>query len=46
MKIEEKRVLFRFYNEIDVKRVMDGMPPFFSRQLIVFHRLMKGEDPI
>lgn len=24
--IEEKRVMFRFYNEIDMKKVMDGIP--------------------
>ncbi|MBA0879066.1 hypothetical protein Goshw_003306 [Gossypium schwendimanii] len=24
--LESKRILFRFYSEIDLKRVMDGMP--------------------
>ncbi|KAH1063384.1 hypothetical protein J1N35_028371 [Gossypium stocksii] len=44
--IEDKRVLFRFYNKIDVQRVVDGLPWFFNRHLIIFHRLMKGEDPV
>ncbi|MBA0731796.1 hypothetical protein Golax_022759, partial [Gossypium laxum] len=43
--LENKRILFRFYSEIDLKRVLDGMPWFFSRHLIVFHRLRRGEEP-
>ncbi|MBA0738326.1 hypothetical protein Gogos_011702 [Gossypium gossypioides] len=39
--IGEKRVLFRFYNMIDLNRVIDGMPWFFNRHLIVFHKLEK-----
>lgn len=42
--IGEKRVLFRFYNMIDLKRVIDGMPWFFNRNLIVFHKLENEED--
>ncbi|MBA0817421.1 hypothetical protein Gohar_021930 [Gossypium harknessii] len=45
MEIEDKRILFRYYSEIDLKRVMDGMPWFFNRHLIVFHTLIRGEDP-
>ncbi|MFQ6669210.1 hypothetical protein Gotur_034551, partial [Gossypium turneri] len=45
MEIEDKHILFQFYSEIDLKRVMDGMPWFFNQHLIVFHRLIKGEDP-
>ncbi|MBA0729681.1 hypothetical protein Golax_022852 [Gossypium laxum] len=45
MEIEDKYILFRFYSKIDLKRVMDGMPWFFNRHLIVFHRLIRGEDP-
>ncbi|MBA0548731.1 hypothetical protein Golob_019813 [Gossypium lobatum] len=45
MEIEDKRIFFRFYSEIDLKRVMDDMPWFFNRHLIVFHRLIRGEDP-
>ncbi|MBA0576276.1 hypothetical protein Golob_027969 [Gossypium lobatum] len=28
--LKNKRILFRFYNEIDLKRVLDGMPWFFN----------------
>lgn len=28
-KIEDKRILFGFYNEIDLRRVIDEMPWFF-----------------
>ncbi|MFQ6623646.1 hypothetical protein Gotur_003348 [Gossypium turneri] len=45
MEIEDKHILFRFYSKIDLKWVMDGMPWFFNRHLIVFHRLIRGEDP-
>ncbi|KAK5824816.1 hypothetical protein PVK06_019600 [Gossypium arboreum] len=44
--IEEKRIMFRFYNEIDLKRVMDEIPSFFNMHLIIFHRLTRGEDPV
>ncbi|MBA0575111.1 hypothetical protein Golob_024152 [Gossypium lobatum] len=43
--LENKRILFRFYSEIDLKRVLDGMPWFFNRHLIVFHKLAGDEDP-
>ncbi|KAH1114653.1 hypothetical protein J1N35_008031 [Gossypium stocksii] len=26
LKIEEKQILFRFFNEIDLKRMLDGIP--------------------
>ncbi|MBA0754765.1 hypothetical protein Gogos_021980 [Gossypium gossypioides] len=45
IEIEEKHILFQFYSKIDLKRVTDGMPWFFNRHLIVFHRLIRGEDP-
>ncbi|MBA0573545.1 hypothetical protein Golob_000815 [Gossypium lobatum] len=44
--IEDKRILFRFYNEIDIQRVVDDIPWFFNRHMIIFHRLMKGEDSL
>ncbi|MBA0781632.1 hypothetical protein Gotri_002538, partial [Gossypium trilobum] len=34
--IEEKSYLFRFYYEIDLKRVSEGMPWTFNRHLIIF----------
>lgn len=46
LEIEDKRVLFRFYNELDIKRVIEGMPWFFNRHLFLFHKMEKGEDPL
>ncbi|MBA0712746.1 hypothetical protein Golax_011824 [Gossypium laxum] len=43
--MENKRILFQFYNEIGLKRVLDGLPWFFNRHLIIFHRLVGGEEP-
>ncbi|TYH05064.1 hypothetical protein ES288_A08G055500v1 [Gossypium darwinii] len=42
--MEDKRTLFRFYSEVDLKRVIDGMPWFFNRHLIIFHKVVKGKD--
>ncbi|MBA0877588.1 hypothetical protein Goshw_011953 [Gossypium schwendimanii] len=44
-KLENKMILFRFYSEIDLMRVLDGLPWFFNRHLIVFHILAGGEEP-
>ncbi|KAK5817476.1 hypothetical protein PVK06_022400 [Gossypium arboreum] len=44
--LEGKQILFKFYSDIDLNRVMDGKPWFFNRRLIIFHRLTGGEDPI
>ncbi|MBA0579182.1 hypothetical protein Gorai_021445, partial [Gossypium raimondii] len=41
----DKRYLFRFFYEVDIKRVLDGMPWSFNRHLLVFHQLIKGGDP-
>ncbi|KAH1122442.1 hypothetical protein J1N35_005602 [Gossypium stocksii] len=43
--MENKRILFRFYCEVDLQRVLDGLPWFFNHHLIIFHRLEGGEDP-
>lgn len=45
MELEDKQILFRFYCEIDLQRVVNGMLWFFNRHLIVFHQLGRGEDP-
>ncbi|KAK5786658.1 hypothetical protein PVK06_041296 [Gossypium arboreum] len=45
MDVQDKRILFRFYSEIDLKRVMDSMLWFFNRHLIVFHKLT-GDIPV
>ncbi|KAK5825833.1 hypothetical protein PVK06_020701 [Gossypium arboreum] len=39
MEIGEKRVLFHFYNKIDLKWLVEGMSWFFNKHLIVFHKL-------
>ncbi|MBA0737194.1 hypothetical protein Gogos_010667 [Gossypium gossypioides] len=44
--IGEKRVLFIFYYEVDIKRVIEGMPWSFNRHLIIFHPMGPGEDPL
>ncbi|KAG8475594.1 hypothetical protein CXB51_032486 [Gossypium anomalum] len=46
MEIEENRILFRFYNKIDLKRVWDGMLWFFNRHLIILHQMIKGKDHV
>ncbi|MBA0874273.1 hypothetical protein Goshw_014467 [Gossypium schwendimanii] len=45
-KIEDKRILSRFYNEIDIQRVVNDIPWFFNRYMIIFHRLMKGKNSL
>lgn len=34
------------YNKLDLKRVINGTPWCFSRHLLQFHRLEKGENPM
>ncbi|KAA3473130.1 nucleolin-like [Gossypium australe] len=43
--LEDKRILFRFYSEVDMERVINGMPWFFNRHLIILHRLTIDEEP-
>lgn len=45
MELEDKRILFRFYCELDIQKVLDGLPWFFNRHLIIFHLLVRGEEP-
>ncbi|KAK5772502.1 hypothetical protein PVK06_048791 [Gossypium arboreum] len=42
----EKRFLFNFFNEVDISRVIFGAPWTFNNHLLVFHRLVEGEDPM
>lgn len=44
--ISDKRILFRFFCEVDLKRVCDGIPWTFNRHLIIFHKMKQGEDPL
>ncbi|KAH1096826.1 hypothetical protein J1N35_013747 [Gossypium stocksii] len=43
--MEDKRILFKFYSEIDLKQLLDGMRRFFNRHLIIFHILIEKEEP-
>ncbi|KAK5794045.1 hypothetical protein PVK06_035237 [Gossypium arboreum] len=42
----EKRFLFKFFNEIDISRVIIGAPWTFNNHLLVFHRIGENEDPM
>ncbi|MBA0682143.1 hypothetical protein Goari_023883 [Gossypium aridum] len=44
--IQEKLILFRYYNEIDLKSMLDSSHWFFNQHLIIFHKLKRGEDPL
>lgn len=41
----DKRILFQFFHEVDIQRVLSGTPWFFNNHLILFHRIKPGEDP-
>lgn len=43
--LENKRYLFRFFHQVDLDRVVDGMPWFFNIHLLVFEVLQVGQDP-
>ncbi|KAK5818526.1 hypothetical protein PVK06_023467 [Gossypium arboreum] len=42
----EKRFLFKFFNEIDISRVIIGAPWTSNNHLLVFHRIGENEDPM
>ncbi|KAH1106132.1 hypothetical protein J1N35_009900 [Gossypium stocksii] len=41
----EKRILFQFFHEVDILRVLAGTPWFFNNYLLVLHRIQPGEIP-
>lgn len=41
----DKRYFFQFFYEVDIRRVLDGIPWSFNRYLLLFHRLDLKEDP-
>ncbi|KAK5842621.1 hypothetical protein PVK06_004998 [Gossypium arboreum] len=41
-----KRLMFKFYYEIDFDRFLEGSPWTFIGHLLVFYSLRKGEDPM
>ncbi|MBA0707658.1 hypothetical protein Golax_019687, partial [Gossypium laxum] len=42
----EKWFLFYFYTEIDIEQALQDSPWTFNNHLLVFHRLLLGEDPL
>ncbi|KAH1083726.1 hypothetical protein J1N35_023487 [Gossypium stocksii] len=42
----EKCFLFCFYVEMDIDRVIKGSPWTFNNHLLVFYRLLPGDDPL
>lgn len=43
--LEINLYLFQFYNEVDVKRVMEGCPWSFNRKALIMKRLSDEENP-
>ncbi|MBA0791049.1 hypothetical protein Gohar_015651 [Gossypium harknessii] len=41
-----KRFLFKFFNGMDVDRVVQGSPWTFNNHLLIIHCLKKDEDPL
>lgn len=39
-----KRYLFRFYHKMDMNRVIIGAHWTFNNHLLIFHKLLAGED--
>ncbi|KAK5794824.1 hypothetical protein PVK06_036074 [Gossypium arboreum] len=44
--LRDKRILFQFFHEVDVQRVLTGAPWFFNKHLIILHELKQGENPL
>ncbi|MBA0678431.1 hypothetical protein Goari_019780, partial [Gossypium aridum] len=42
--IGEKRYLFQFFHEVDIERVVAGIPWFFNNHLIILQRVQIGEN--
>ncbi|MBA0771722.1 hypothetical protein Gotri_007203 [Gossypium trilobum] len=42
----EMGYLFRFYNRVDIDRVVKGASWTFNNHLLVFHQLENNEDPM
>ncbi|MBA0577607.1 hypothetical protein Golob_025036 [Gossypium lobatum] len=41
----ERRFLFQFFHEVDIRRVLIGTPWFFNNHLLLLHRIQSGENP-
>ncbi|XP_037494534.1 uncharacterized protein LOC119370436 [Jatropha curcas] len=44
--IGAKRFLFRFYNQVDMDRTVDGAPWLFNKNLLVWSKIKPDEDPL
>ncbi|MFQ6627573.1 hypothetical protein Gotur_006201 [Gossypium turneri] len=44
--IGEKRYLFQFFHELDIERVVAGIPWFFNNHLIILQRVPIGVNPV
>lgn len=44
--LDRNRYLFQFYHEIDITRVMEGIPWTFGRFQLIFKRPQQGVNPI
>ncbi|KAH1033109.1 hypothetical protein J1N35_045283 [Gossypium stocksii] len=42
----DKRILFRFFHEVDIQQVLSGSPWFFNNHLLILHKIQPGEDPL
>ncbi|KAG8479241.1 hypothetical protein CXB51_029714 [Gossypium anomalum] len=42
----EKRYLFKFFNELDISRVISRALWTFNNHMLIFHRIKKNEDPM
>ncbi|MBA0732810.1 hypothetical protein Gogos_016876 [Gossypium gossypioides] len=44
--LSEKYYFFKFFYDIELKRVLKGMSWFFNNHLLMMHKLQTGEDPL
>lgn len=43
--LEKNLFVFKFYLEVDVKKVMEGCPRSFNRRALIMQRLKEGDNP-
>ncbi|MFQ6658153.1 hypothetical protein Gotur_027541 [Gossypium turneri] len=43
--IGEKRYLFQFFHEVDIDRVLAGIPWFFNNHLLILQKVLVGGNP-
>lgn len=42
----DKHFLFKFFHRMDLERVINRAPKTYNNNLLVFHRLERGEDQV